>query len=379
MNLDYETLRVIWWGFIVVLMIAFALTDGFDLGIGILLPFVGKTDMERRVMINCIGPTWEGSQVWLVTAVGALFAAWPLVYAAAFSGLYVAMLLSLFALFFRPLGFDYRAKIDDPRWRSLWDWGLFAGGAVPVLIFGVAFGNLLLGVPFHLDSALRSHYTGTFWELLNPFALLAGGIYLALMLMHGGVFLQLKTDGLIAARSKKVILTATLLLLCMFALAGLWVAYGIEGYRLVSIPALDAPPNPLSKIVEKAPGAWMDNYTAYPRFWMVPAGVFVGGAVTLVLSALNKPGSAFIFSGITVAAVIATASFSMFPFIMPSSTNLNSSLTVWDASSSHTTLAIMFWVTIVFLPIVMVYTSWVYRVLRGKVTAEDIQRNKSAY
>ncbi len=375
MSLDYETLRVIWWLFIVVLMIGFALTDGFDLGIAILLPFVGQSDIQRRVIINSIGPTWDGNQVWFVAAGGALFAAWPLVYAAAFSGLYVALLLSLFALFFRPLGFDYRGKIDDPRWRNLWDWGLFAGGLVPASIFGIAFGNLLLGLPFHFDSALRSYYTGSFWALFSPFSVLAGIVSVALMLMHGGVYLQIKTEGDIAARSKKVVIVAAIILMAAFALAGLLVAFGIDGYRVVSIPGYDASPNPLAKIVEKAPGAWMDNYSVYPKLWMVPAAVFVGATLTILLSAFNRVGIAFITSGIAVAGVIATASFSMFPFIMPSSSNLNSSLTVWDASSSYTTLSIMFWVTVIFLPIVIMYTAWVYRVLRGKVTEEDIRRN----
>lgn len=375
MSLDYETLRVIWWLFIVVLMIGFALTDGFDLGIAILLPFVGQTDIQRRVMINSIGPTWDGNQVWFVAAGGALFAAWPLVYAAAFSGLYVALLLSLFALFFRPLGFDYRSKIDHPRWRSFWDWGLFAGGLVPTLIFGVAFGNLLLGLPFHFDSALRSYYTGSFWGLFSPFSVLAGIISVTLMVMHGAIYLQIKTERKLATRSKKVGVIAAIILMTAFALAGLLVAYGIDGYRVVSLPAFDALPNPLAKIVEKAPGAWMDNYTIYPRLRMVPITVFVAGTLTILFSLINRPGIAFITSGVSVACVIATASFSMFPFIMPSSSNLNSSLTVWDASSSHTTLTIMFWVTVIFLPIVITYTAWVYRVLRGKVTEQDIQRN----
>ena len=375
MSLDYETLRVIWWLFIVVLMIGFALTDGFDLGIAILLPFVGQSDIQRRVIINSIGPTWDGNQVWFVTAGGALFAAWPLVYAAAFSGLYVALLLSLFALFFRPLGFDYRSKIDDHRWRTLWDWGLFASGLVPALIFGIAFGNLFLGLPFHFDSALRSYYTGSFGALFNPFSVLAGIVSVALVLMHGAVYLQLKTEGDIAARSKKVVVIAAIILMTAFALAGLLVAFGIDGYRMVSVPGYDALPNPLVKIVEKAPGAWMDNYSVYPELWMVPTAVFVGGTLTILLSALNRAGLAFITSSIAVAGIIATGSFSMFPFIMPSSTNLNSSLTVWDASSSYITLKIMFWVTIIFLPVVIMYTSWVYRVLRGKVTEDDIRLN----
>ena len=168
---DYEVLKLVWWVLIGVLLIGFALTDGFDMGAMALMPFVGQTDNERRVAINTIAPHWDGNQVWFITAGGALFAAWPMVYAVAFSGLYWAMLLVLFALFCRPVGFDYRSKVEDPRWRNAWDWALFVGGAMPALVFGVAFGNLFLGLPFQLDELMRSTYHGSFFALLNPFAL----------------------------------------------------------------------------------------------------------------------------------------------------------------------------------------------------------------
>src|SRR5487761_2662828 len=194
MIFDYATLKVIWWLFVGVLLIGFSVTDGFDLGVGALLPFLGKNDEERRVIINSVGATWDGNQVWFITAGGALFAAWPLVYATAFSGFYIALILTLFALFFRPVGFDYRSKVADARWRSAWDWGLFAGGFVPALIFGVAFGNLLQGVPFSFDNDLRVTSSGSFWQLLNPFGLLAGVVSLAMLVMHGAVYLQIRTE-----------------------------------------------------------------------------------------------------------------------------------------------------------------------------------------
>ncbi len=226
MVIDYEVLKLIWWLFVGVLLIGFALLDGFDLGVGTLLPFVGRTDEQRRVILNAIGPTWEGNQVWFITAGGALFAAWPMVYATAFSGFYWAMLLVLFALFFRPVGFEYRSKVEDVRWRSLWDWGLFAGGAVPALVFGVAFGNLLQGVPFYFDEFLRSYYTGSFWELLNPFALLAGGVSLSMLVCHGAIYLQMRTEGDIQTRARQAATWFGLLFLAAFAagrdLAGLW-------------------------------------------------------------------------------------------------------------------------------------------------------------
>jgi len=199
---DYFTLKIIWWLLVGALLIGFAVMDGFDLGVGALLPFVAKTDDERRVLINSIGPTWEGNQVWFITGGGALFAAWPLVYAAAFSGFYWALLLVLFALFFRPVGFEYRSKVADPRWRSAWDWGLVVGGAVPALVFGVSFGNLLQGVPFTFDDMLRPFYSGSFFGLLNPFALLTGVVSLAMLVMHGAVYLQMRTEGAIAQRAR---------------------------------------------------------------------------------------------------------------------------------------------------------------------------------
>lgn len=153
---DYEILRVIWWALIGVLFIGFAVTDGFDMGVGALLPIIGKDDTERRIMVNTIAPHWDGNQVWLITAGGALFAAWPMVYAVSFSGFYVAMMLVLFALYTRPVGFDYRSKIENPKWRKSWDWALFCGGFIPPLIIGVAFGNLLQGVPFNFDEFLRA-------------------------------------------------------------------------------------------------------------------------------------------------------------------------------------------------------------------------------
>ncbi len=201
--LDYSTLKVIWWLLVGVLLVGFAVMDGHDMGVGTLLPFVGRNDLERRVVINTVGPHWDGNQVWFITAGGAIFAAWPLVYATAFSGFYWAMLAVLWALFFRPVGFDYRSKLHHPTWRSVWDCGLFVGGAVPPLIFGVAFGNLLQGVPFGFDQNLVSTYTGTFWQLLNPFALLTGVVSSAMITFHGAIYLSHRTEAEIQQRAKR--------------------------------------------------------------------------------------------------------------------------------------------------------------------------------
>lgn len=372
MVFDYETLKIIWWLFVGVLLIGFALTDGFDLGVGTLLPFLGKNDAERRVIINTVGPTWDGNQVWFITAGGAVFAAWPVVYAAAFSGFYIALLLVLFALFFRPVGFDYRSKVEDPRWRKAWDWGLFAGGFVPALVFGVAFGNLLQGVPFQYDDTLRPTYTGSFFTLLNPFALLTGVVSLSMLVMHGAVFLQIKTEGAIYQRAKLAARIFGIVLIVTFALAGVWLSMGIDGFRIAAMPDPNGVPSILGKSVEMVPGAWLSNYNTYPWMILAPVLGFAGAVLALMMSAKDRPGLAFIASGLSLAGVILTAGFSMFPFIMPSTLDPVSSLTIWDATSSHLTLQLMFWAVLIFLPIVLAYTGWVYRVMQGKVTEASV-------
>ncbi len=370
---DYFTLKIIWWLLVGALLIGFAVLDGFDLGVGALLPFVAKTDDERRVLINSIGPTWEGNQVWFITAGGALFAAWPLVYSAAFSGFYWALLLVLFALFFRPVGFEYRSKVAAPRWRSAWDWGLFVGGAVPALVFGVAFGNLLQGVPFTFDDLLRPYYSGNFFALLNPFALLTGVVSLSMLVMHGAVYLQMRTEGEIARRARRAVRLFGLIFIAAFVLAGVWQAFGIQGYRITATPDPGGVVVPLAKTVEKAAGAWMANYSSHSWMWLAPLLAVGGGLLVLLLSAGGRGGGAFVFSAAALAGTILTAGFAMFPFVMPSSTFPNASLTAYDAVSSHRTLNLMFVAVVIFLPLVLLYTSWVYRVLRGKVTEKRIR------
>ena len=374
--MDYATLKVIWWVLIGVLLIGFAVTDGFDMGTAILLPFIAKTDGERRIVVNTVGATWEGNQVWFITAGGAMFAAWPLVYAASFSGFYFAMLLVLFSLFFRPVGFDYRSKREDPRWRSAWDWALFIGGFVPALVIGVAFGNLLQGVPFAFDTDLRVTYHGSFFALLNPFAVLCGLVSVSMLAAHGAAFVKMKTDDVIARRASMALRIASLAAVALFLLAGVLVATEIGGYQIVDAAPFDTVANPLLKSVVGAPGLWLTNYSTYP--WMVaaPAIGVVGGVLALLLAKSRFEKSVFICTGLMIVGVILTAGFSMFPFIMPSSLDGRSSLTVWDSTSSQMTLQIMLIAVIIFLPIILIYTSWVYRVMRGKVTAAALEENR---
>lgn len=377
--LDYATLRLIWWLLLGVLLVGFAVMDGFDLGAGALLPFVARTEEERRVVVNTIGPVWEGNQVWLILGGGAIFAAFPPLYAVSFSGFYIAMFAILFALILRPVGFKFRGKIDDPRWKSAWDWALFTGGAVPALIFGVAVGNVLLGVPYHFEANLRPVYTGGFFGLLTPFALLAGLVSVALLVAHGAGMLVLKTEGPVAARSARIGAVAAIIGAVLFALAGVWIATGIPGLRIESAIDGGAASNPLAKVVTSAPGLWFDGYGERPLTLLAPAAGLAGALLSALFLRRGRGLPALLSSGVSLAGVILTVGFAIFPFLLPSSSVPDASLTLWDASSSHLTLWVMLLATIVFLPLILAYTAWVYRVLRGKVSADGLGENPNAY
>ncbi|CDL83543.1 cytochrome d ubiquinol oxidase subunit II [Xenorhabdus cabanillasii] len=374
--LDYEVLRFIWWLLIGVLLIGFAVTDGFDMGVGILLRIIGKNDTERRVMINSIAPHWDGNQVWLITAGGALFAAWPAVYAAAFSGFYVAMILVLAALFFRPVGFDYRSKLENRKWRNMWDWGLFIGSFVPPLVIGVAFGNLLQGVPLMIDVDQRVSYEGSFFELLNPYGLLAGIISLMMITTQGATYLQMRTTGELHLRSRTATHVCALITAVAFLLAGVWLIYGIDGYVVTGGLDVNGVSNPLHKQVTQQVGAWLINFNNQPILWAIPALGVILPLLTMLATRLDKGAWAFLFSSLTVACIILTAGVSMFPFVMPSSFNPNVSLTMWDATSSQWTLQIMFVVALIFVPIVLSYTIWCYYKTFGRLDKSHIENNK---
>lgn len=371
---DYATLKIIWWLLVGVLLLGFAIMDGHDMGVGTLLPFVGKNDPERRVIINTVGPHWDGNQVWFITAGGAVFAAWPLVYATAFSGFYFAMLAVLWALFFRPVGFDYRSKVNDPRWRNTWDWGIFVGSAVPALVFGVAFGNVIQGVPFYFDDTMMSFYTGSFWALFNPFALIAGVVSLTMIIAHGANYLALRTEGEIQLRARKASVWASLIMMGAFAVAGYMVMH-MKGYVITSPVNPNEAASPLGKTVVTETGAWLNNFRAVPWLMIIPALGFIGGILSIVLTLMKRSGMAFIASSVAEFGIIFTAGVSLFPFVMPSSSHPNSSLTLWDCVSSFKTLGIMFWVALIMTPIVVAYTTWAYRVMRGKVTVAFIKAN----
>ena len=376
--MDYEALRFIWWVLIGVLLIGFVVTDGFDMGVATLLKAIGRDNDERRLMINTVGPHWDGNQVWLITAAGALFAAWPTIYAASFSGFYLAMMLTLFALFLRPIAFEYRSKVDCPKWASRWDWALSIGSTVPPLIIGVAFGNLLQGVPFHFDELLRIHYTGSFWALLNPFALLVGVFTVIMFVNHGATWLQMKTEGDLLKRAEGTSAILGVVAAVLFALAGVWLWLGVDGYHVVGGLDTQAASTITGKQVEQIANGWFINYQRWPLAWLLPIlGIltYIGSAL---LSKAGRHALAFVSSGLAIACTILTCGLSMFPFIMPSSSMPNHSLTLWDGTASELTLLIMLIVALIFVPIVLGYTAWSYYVMRGRLNAQHIRDNSSS-
>jgi cytochrome bd ubiquinol oxidase subunit II len=374
---DYESLRVIWWALLGTLLIGFAILDGFDFGVAGLLKVLGRDNEERLVLLEGIEPTWEGNQVWFILAGGATFAAWPMLYAVSFSGMYMAIALVLLALILRPVGFNFRGKIHDPRWASLWDWVLTGSGFVVMLVAGVAFGNLFLGVPFRFDGDLRMSWHGGFFDLLHPFALLCGLVSLSMLLAHGACWAALKADHTIAVHAVRIARWMTLIFAALYVLAGVWLAYGIPGYAVVGPVITDGASNPLYKQVAHG-GSWFAGYMQYPWFWVAPLLALVSavGVQTLIS---RRSIAGFVASSLMVGSTIASAGFALFPFLLPSSLDPRSSLTVWDASSSRGTLQLMLLVSAVLLPIVILYTSWVYRVMRGRVTLEQVRKAHGGY
>ena len=379
--IDFDILRVIWWALLGVLLIGFALTDGFDMGVGALLPFVARTDVERRVAINTVGPVWEGNQVWFILGGGAIFAAWPPLYAVSFSGFYLAMFAVLAALILRPVAFKYRSKRESTRWRRGWDWALFVGGAVPALLFGVAVGNVLLGAPFYLTADLMPMYEGTYFgkflALLHPFALLAGVVSLAMLLMHGAAWLSLKAEGAVAARARAYGTVAGLVAAVAYAAAGVWLAFGVDGFALAGEAVRDGPSNPLYSEVTRG-GSWLSAYVERPWIVVAPVMGFLGIALAVAGLRSGREVSTLLWSKLAITGIIASVGLTMFPFILPSTVDPNSSLTVWDASSSHLTLFVMLVSTVIFLPLILAYTAWVYRVLWGKVTEDEVTGNSDS-
>lgn len=375
MLFDYETLKLVWWGLIGIILVGFAIMGGQDIGVCTLMPLAGKTDDERRVIINTVGPHWEGNQTWLITAGGAVFAAFPLLYATAFSSLYWAMMAVLWTLFLRPVSFKYRSLVKNPRWRQVWDYGLIVGSVIPAFLFGLVFGNLFLGIAFEFDERLISTYTGSFWQLFSPFAVLCGLVSVCMLIMQGGAYLAHRTEGLIQTRTITYTLIFSGLFVLLFALAGFFIRT-MDGYTITGDVFRSSVISPTDKTVVTDSGAWLANFDNLPSLWVLPMLGFLGAILAMVLMKLKHTLLGFIASSVVCFCVIMTAGVALFPFLLPSSTHPNSSLTVWDSVSSQLTLMIMLYVVVFLLPLITLYTSWAYNVMRGKVTTAYLKDNQ---
>ena len=369
----YAILQVIWWLLLGVLLMGLAVMVGMDMGVGTILRYVGRTDLERRVALNIIGPHWDGNQVWFILGGGAIFAAFPLIYATAFSGFYVVMLLLLWTMIMRPLGFEYRSQIASPAWRNAWDWVFFISGAVPMIVFGAAFGNLFRGVPFHFEWNMTSFYTGSFLGLLNPLAIMTGILSLALAAMMGALTVMNGAEGAMFQRARGLAQAAAAAAVVLFAIGGFWV-HAIAGYQLVSGPGAGVPQTPLQQSVTTLPGAWLANFAVHPLLWLVALAGFAGMIGAFLAARAGRSHLGWWLGAVAWIGVIGTAGAALFPFMLPSSSDPSMSLTVWNSSSSKATLLWMTGFTIVFVPLILWYTGWAFWVMRGKVSAEKIAR-----
>jgi len=375
----YMALKILWWLLLGVLLMGLAIMVGMDMGVGTILRYVGRTDTERRVALNIIGPHWDGNQVWFVLGGGAIFAAWPVIYATAFSGLYVVMLLLLWTMIIRPVGFEYRSKMPSTTWRNAWDWGLFVSGFVPMLVFGAAIGNTLQGFPYHFEWNMASVYSGSFISLFNPFAILSGLLSVTLSVFMGAAMLMNRSEGAMFERSRKLLALAGPAALVLFSIGGIWVA-NMKGYTLSgATPAADPTPLDPRVAVELADGAWLNNFKATPVLWLLPLLSYVGLILGTLAGRAGRSHVAWWLGALAWIGVLGTVGAAMFPFMMPSSVNAAQSLTVWNASSSEHTLIWMTAWTAVFVPAILAYTSWAFWVMRGKVKTEQIEHDDHAY
>ena len=362
--MSYETLQIIWWGLIGCLLIGFLIMDGHDMGVGLILPWVTAQDDERRVLINTIGPHWEGNQVWLILAAGGVFAVWPEVYGVIFSYFYGTMFLMLFGLFFRPVAFDYRNKFQSERVRKIWDWSLFIGSCIPPLMMGILLGNIFQGVGFALNpdhTMMRSNH----WEFSKQLYPLFCGLHLlVLLIFHGSVYLSWRTEGTLQNRIERIFRGSIILLILFFVCQTIWISRVLIGFH--------AEPN---GVITSTVGLWLNNFSHETGLWLLPLGI--PGEIVLTYLAIRGHFQrlAFIGSSSVIVSTLLSLGAMMFPIIVPSSVHLSDTLTVSNSSSSLYSLRIMFGVTVFFIPIIIFYTSWVYRVLSGKMTVALIQSN----
>lgn len=371
-------LQVYWFFAIGAVLIIYACTAGFDFGTTIMLPFF-KKEQDRRVMLNVIAPTWDGNQTWLVFGGGAIFVIWPMVYASIFSGFYAAMMFILWSFFLRPPGMDYRSKINKYGWRRMWDWGLFISSFFPVILFGVALGNFLHGVPIHFDDIfLRPYYEGNFWGLLNLPGCFCGTVALLMVLMHATTLQYRRTEGGLKEKFKKLFYIFSVLFLCLFTITGLIIGFAVKGYVLVHSP-VNPTEHILDNMVTMQRGAWILSYAQYPWKVVAPIVAYFAVFAAMIMMRISRGTLAFWFSCLAVAGTVATAGTALFPFVVPSSLHPNQSITIWNGTSDFYTLGALFFVSLVLLTVILIYKIYVYRAVwhrKSTLTIQDIEKEE---
>ncbi|QJC28167.1 cytochrome d ubiquinol oxidase subunit II [Enterobacteriaceae endosymbiont of Plateumaris braccata] len=375
--LDYNVLCIIWWFLIGILVIGFLITDGLDMGVGILLFIIGKNNLERRVMINSIAPHWDGNQVWLITVGGALFAAWPIVYATLFSSFYIAMIIMLLSLFLRPVGFEYRSKIKSYKWQNVCDILISIGSIIPPIIIGIAMGNLLKGIPFYIDRYFSIHSTLHFFNLFNIFSIIISMTSVTMFINQASTYLQLRiNDKDISYKAHIITLISSIILIVFFILSFINTMFYIKGYKLSIMNGII---NLNKKEVLHTYGSWFANFEIHNYSLIIPLICLILPVCTIIYSQLKNKIMTFICSSLTITFIVFTVGITMFPFIIPSSTVPLQSLTMWNSASSKLTLSIMLYAAIIFIPIILGYTFWCYKKMFFPLNKEEIKKNTNNY
>ncbi|QJC29948.1 cytochrome d ubiquinol oxidase subunit II [Enterobacteriaceae endosymbiont of Plateumaris sericea] len=378
--LDYDILRIIWWFLIGILVIGFLITDGLDMGVGILLFIIGKNNIERRIMINSIAPHWDGNQVWLITVGGALFAAWPIVYATLFSNFYIPMIIMLLSLFLRPVGFEYRSKIKDNKWQKICDILISIGSIIPPIIIGLAMGNLLKGIPFYIDKYFRIHSELNFLNLFNKFSIMISITSFIMFINQASTYLQFRiNDKYISYRTNIITQISSIMLIIFFILSFINTIFYIKGYKVNTLIE-----NNFNNIINKKEilysyGFWFSNFQKHYYLLIIPLLCLILPIFTIIFSRYKKKLMTFICSSLTIIFIVCTIGITMFPLIIPSNIMPSHSLTMWNATSSKLTLSIMLYAAIIFIPIILSYTFWCYKKMFFSLTREEIKNNTNNY
>jgi cytochrome d ubiquinol oxidase subunit II len=377
MSYDLETLRLIWWAILGLLAIGLAVGEGISLGMLMLLPLVDQSPASRNSLIASIAPVSVGNMAWLTSFITVLFAAWPIAYAVALTSLQPALLLIVLTALPRPLCLYFYHAQPHPKWQASADKILLASGWIPAAMLGLLVGNLLKGIPFHLESDMHIAFLGDFMSLLNPFSLLVAATCLALLIMHGASYGQLKFNGQLQQQAIALQLRAGIAFIVLFGLTGLWVTH-LEGYHISSEILSNANSNPLAKFVKRGEGLWLDNYEHQPLLIAIPLAAFCSVCASLWLAKTGRSYYSMLLSSIAVAMTLLTAGVSMFPFLLPSNLSLNSSLTIWDSSASLIPLQVLLPVALTAIPALALSNRWLFGFFAGKTAAEEVDIDNTA-